>query len=756
MKKKFMGLCLAVSMLAGCLWGCSSTSGTYGSGNGHGQQTESEKQAGEGDQPDGPRGRYVESSIDILLEEGERAADIIQTEDKVLELYTVRDKKAGRYIWTGEKWEKQDNSLLEGLEFPYGSLHMIYGEDGNRYVVYQAGDDYKTFMMKLTEGQEPQMLLDHVFSVKNDREYYDVRPDFAAVSKEGLILLSYSRMTDVYTPEGDLVLSLPQKWSSMEWKASGLLMGDSYITNSEGAYLSYDISGMSASAKEEIPFQSPDFDMWAPMAADGSGGIYIANPQGIHHMNQGGSLWETVADGNLNSLSMPSANLNKLFVGTQDDFYVWISQDGKEELKHYTYDSQIPSVPTRTLTVYGLNLEESDTIRQAASMFQLEHPDVRVELIDGQTTSGSTTVSDTIRALNTELLGGNGADLLVLDGLPTESYIEKGILEDMKDFLSPMIASGELTEQVSKPYTEENGSIYQIPTRMTLLAAYGDRQAAASLVSMEAMRAYQEDPSHLPLRPKTNYESLLRQILMLRYDEVVDMRTGKPYPDKIKELLETVKVLGEANGAKSAFDKSEDGGRGNVYNLMPGLDGLLGSEYSRVDQGMSAVAIDKIDGMYNILLPLAVQRKHGFTMENVNASYLPSGTMGINQACQNKEMAREFILFVLGRDVQSKDLSDGLPVNTLAVRDWVDREDNKDTSVAVSGDDGYELNGSWPTKEERRMVFDVAAKADHPIRMDRVLTDIIINETKGYFEGRLSLEQAAQNAQNKAMLYFSE
>ena len=94
-----------------------------------------------------------------------------------------------------------------------------------------------------------------------------------------------------------------------------------------------------------------------------------------------------------------------------------------------------------------------------------------------------------------------------------------------------------------------------------------------------------------------------------------NMRTGKPYPDKIKELLETVKVLGEANGAKPAFDESEDGGRGNVYNLIPGADGLMTSEYNRVDQGMSAIAIDKIDGMYNILLPLAVQRKHGFTME---------------------------------------------------------------------------------------------------------------------------------------------
>ena len=567
MKKKLMSLCLAVSILAGCLWGCANPSGTAG-GSTSEQQTESKRQ--EEKQQEGPRGRYAESSIGISLEEGETAADIIQTEDQVLELYTVKDKKASRYIWTGEKWEKQDNSLLEGLEFPYGTLHMIWGEDGNRYVLYQGGDDYKTFMMKLTEGQEPLMLLDQVFSAKNEREYYDVRPDFAAVSEEGLIFLSHSGVTDVYTPEGGLVLTLPQKWSSMEWKGSGLLMGNRYITNGDSSYISYDISGMSASAKEEIPFQSPDFDMGAPMASDGS------------------------------------------------------------------------------------------------------------------------------------------------------------------------------------------GSIYHIPTRMTLLAAYGDSQAVASLVSMEAMRAYQKDSSNLPLRPKTNYESLLRQILMLKYDEIVDMRTGKPYPDKIKELLETVKVLGEANGAKPDFDESEDGGRGNVYNLIPGADGLLTSEYNRVDQGMSAIAIDKIGGMYDVLLPLAVQRKHGFTMENVNASYLPAGTMGINQACRNKEMAREFILFVLGRDVQSKDLSDGLPVNALAARDWVGRENTSGTSIAVSGADGYELTGSWPTKEERLLVFDTAARADHPIRMDRVLTDIIINETKGFFEGRLSLEQAAQNAQNKAMLYFSE
>ena len=73
--------------------------------------------------------------------------------------------------------------------------------------------------------------------------------------------------------------SLPQQWSSMEWKGTGLLMGNRYITYSESSYISYDISGMSASAKEEIPFQSPDFDMWAPMASDGSGEYTLPIPR---------------------------------------------------------------------------------------------------------------------------------------------------------------------------------------------------------------------------------------------------------------------------------------------------------------------------------------------------------------------------------------------------------------------------------------------------------------------------------------------
>lgn len=54
-----------------------------------------------------------------------------------------------------------------------------------------------------------------------------------------------------------------------------------------------------------------------------------------------------------------------------------------------------------------------------------------IEVLNGEDTQGNVS-EDTIRALNTELLGGKGADVLILDGLPVESYQEKGILLDIQ------------------------------------------------------------------------------------------------------------------------------------------------------------------------------------------------------------------------------------------------------------------------------------------------------------------------------------
>lgn len=755
MKKRLISIIAAVSIAAGLLAGCGQgdSSLTKNIGNDTNREAQAQSDSQKKSQQGQAMGRYAESDIQLPVEASQQIIDIIQLPDGSFELYSPDGEAVKRYIFREGTWQEQEDSLLDGFDLSYNICHIIYGEDNNRYVLYPFGD-YQFSLAKLEEGKDPVPMLTEAFSVKTESGYYEMMPDFAAVSEEGNVLLSNRSETKVFTPDGELLFTLPQEFSSMDWKAAGLLKGSIYLTIGDKGFLQYDLSSEEGRLGEEIPYQDSKMDGYTPTAMDEQGGIFLVNANGIHHRNQSGTFWETIVDGKLNSLSMPSLFLRKLFLGQNNDFYVWANSGDNHILKHYTYDETMPSVPTDTLTVYGLNLENAGTIRQAASMFQLDHPDVRVELIDGGIEAGSATVNDTIRALNTELLSGGGADILMLDGLPVDSYIEKGVLEDMKEILQPMIESGELMPNVVNPYTEEGGSIYQIPTRAALMAVYGDQEAIDSLDSMESMRAYQSKASSLPLRPKTTYGNLLRQIAVFYYEEIVDSKNRELIPGKVKEMLETVELLGKACGAKTSFDESEDGGRGRVYNLSNGMEGILGSEYMYYDKGITSISIEKISALYDLMIPNTVIEKYGITMQNFKNLYIPSQILGINKSGKQKELAKEFTAYVLSTEIQGNDLFDGLPVNEKGADQW--KEIVKDTMIGVSGDDDYEISGEWPDREERDQLFTIFKNADRPSTTDQTLINILVSETQGYFDGSLTMEQAVQNAENKAKLYFSE
>ncbi len=75
------------------------------------------------------------------------------------------------------------------------------------------------------------------------------------------------------------------------------------------------------------------------------------------------------------------------------------------------------------------------------------YPDTEIVYETGEGAEGSITTADRIRALNARLLSGDGPDILLMDGLSSDSYISKGILAD----LSPMLgeAMGYLTDKYS-------------------------------------------------------------------------------------------------------------------------------------------------------------------------------------------------------------------------------------------------------------------------------------------------------------------
>lgn len=56
----------------------------------------------------------------------------------------------------------------------------------------------------------------------------------------------------------------------------------------------------------------------------------------------------------------------------------------------------------------------------------------------GMPQNSSVTKEDAIKNLNTEVLSGDGPDVLIMDGLPMDSFVEKGLLLDLTDFMQEL------------------------------------------------------------------------------------------------------------------------------------------------------------------------------------------------------------------------------------------------------------------------------------------------------------------------------
>lgn len=86
------------------------------------------------------------------------------------------------------------------------------------------------------------------------------------------------------------------------------------------------------------------------------------------------------------------------------------------------------------LKIYSL--KENSMIRSSLAFFRREHTDISINYTVGYTGEDGFSVSDAIRKLNTEIMADEGPDIIVLDNLPVEEYISKGVLEPVTDIVN--------------------------------------------------------------------------------------------------------------------------------------------------------------------------------------------------------------------------------------------------------------------------------------------------------------------------------
>lgn len=701
---------------------------------------------GTGDNSDVPRGRYVEQELAFPFDPSTEMMEAMMLSPEgdllVLTYNQEMENRIYRMEDTGE-WN-MDEALTASI--PEGSmlLKMNGTKDAAYYYLTQGEERY---IGKMAWGsQKMERLADPVFEKDG---IYNIS-DFLAADSGAVLFSLMDGKTVVWKPEDGVSLQLYQKNRNSTLNTSSTLVGDTYITAGDLGFLAYDME--TGKELETIPYQTGDSDAEGSLAAGEGDDIYLCNAAGIHHMALGGTMWETIVDGSLNSLSLPGIRISKMCVGKNNDFFVWYEKDENPVLAHYVYDPDTISVPTSTLTVYGLDLSEKYLIRQGAIRFQMENPDIRVEVIDGRKQMEGMMDADIIRSLNEELLTGAGADVLVLDGLPGKSYIEKGILEDMSELLAPFTESGEIYRNLTGHFRRSDGSVYEVPVRVLFPVVYGEAGATASLSSLQAYLEYQESPGAGSISGKTVYENILRRLAFL-YDQELWDDDGKLKEEELTDLLEAAMRTGEHSGARVLYPEDEDNGAGKRYNLVA-ENGFTTPDHLGIMAGDNQASLELPREMAEMSLSFAVMREKGYPLQSVNHTFYPEERVAINRNSRQKETAERFVTFLLSEQIQGEDVEDGFPVTRAGVERWKQRQIVM--SYGTGSWDGLMIYGDYPTESERKLLLDMIPDLNNPVVPDPTVLSIMAEESEGYFSGTQDLPAAVKAIISKVTLYRAE
>lgn len=527
------------------------------------------------------------------------------------------------------------------------------------------------------------------------------------------------------------------------------------------------------------------------------GSLYIADRSGIYRIAQNGETWEKIVNGDLCSLSLPSTSISTLTPHGDNEFLVGYDANSESMLINYVYSADTPTMPSTELTIYSLTT--NGTVSQAAGTFRQSNPNVLVNVRTAQDDGDNITGDDARRALNTELLAGNGPDLIIMNGLPMESYIEKGVLADLSDVVQPMIDAGELLPTVSETYKTDKG-LFAVPTRISVPTLWGDSEILKTVGNLTDIADYSE--AHPDIRMFANLipKQLLYQFASTQWNGLFDT-LGQLDTKNLEAYLTDIKRLADSADTPhlwSYFEEDEfqintsDDFTDNMY--FPDTEDVYG-----VAQSKSKLTAANLNGFESVMHPNGmICAQKGISSFNtgvaddwwaeamsqmdqselvdsffpqpgsVSGVYMPQCVVGVNAASPNVGLAKEFVRAMLLPETQIADIGDGFPVNRTAIaanaqrqEQWysahtytITNDENNESKAATEV--ALELEYGWPSQQMLQAVADMLEALDKPVIVDYDLVEMIANEAQPYFDGSITAAQAAEACSEKIRLRLAE
>ena len=425
-----------------------------------------------------------------------------------------------------------------------------------------------------------------------------------------------------------------------------------------------------------------------------------------------------------------------------------LGESGNESNLYFLQKGQTEKTEKNTvLEIYSL--KENSMIRNSLAFFRREHTDISINYTVGYTGEDGYSVSDAIRKLNTEIMADEGPDIIVLDNLPVEEYISKGVLEPVTDIVNEK--KNEIFFNMIEGYNKES-EIFCVPTTFRIPVIIGNSEVVSAESSKAVIDQMEQQESPVLTRQDFPYAAMYMFVTsdMVEKDGMNEEKLTAYYNDllRLKEMGNvTDKIVGESdysmNQTVDIFPYGESDVPSDIY---------FGEAKAGVGQIAYADSYIKLN---------SARKQADIQFDYLNKSggnyYIPTEVLGINSRSSSKDAAKEFLALYLTEEVQNTNTM-GFSINRNSMRNSAAVTDSPQyySTIYKNLEDTSGLDLYTLSTDEFNELLQFVELADTPVQVDAVVTETVMEQAdKILYEG-LDVQTAVQTVCDKINLYLKE
>lgn len=401
-------------------------------------------------------------------------------------------------------------------------------------------------------------------------------------------------------------------------------------------------------------------------------------------------------------------------------------------------------------------------VRREVVKFNKSNEEYRINIINYNSLYGSENdYYAGLNKLNTDIVSGKVPDIILLENsMPIDSYINKGVLEDLKPYIEKdeELDIDNFMPNIIEAFSVDEKLFTLVPSYYisTLIAKTSDVGSKMGWTVQDAIDVLASKPEGTQFISNVTREDMLNNCMSMAGSQFVDWKKGVCSfdSDGFIQMLEFINSFPEEIDSTVFTDDYWDNydsmwREGKVLTAMTQLGDFRG--YNYMEKGTFGEKITMI----------------GFPSANETGTVIiPTLRIAMSAKSPNKEGAWQFLRSFLTDEYQENNVTYGFPISVKRLGELAGEATQKSYYIDENGnkveyDDTYYVGGIEVvippmTEQETEELMEQLYSITEIYKYDESLLNIIKEETAPYFAGQKSAKEVASIIQSRVQIYVNE